>query len=202
MKRFAPLALLVLPGGALLAAGWWWWRRRATSTSEGASPETATSEALEFEAVDVLASLPDVSSGGPDVVRVYHSERVQGLDARLQLALEDFEREGPMPIVVTSGKRTQDEQTALYKKGATKAASVADSAHGHAAAFDFAPVRETSNGFVRSIWLPDGKEGKPEMYETCAKFFEARGLKWGGRWSGFTDMPHIEVADWRAIPLA
>lgn len=188
MKKWAPLLLLLLPGGAL-AAGWWWWRRRATSAP-----------VMEFDALDVTAS-----AAGADVAKVFHDERVQGLAPELVLAVEEYARYGPLPITVTSGLRTDEEQRALYAKGRTVAGSIvtnaqtaADSAHGRAAAFDFAPVREVSNGAVRRVWL--GEEAE-EKYRVVGEWFEARGLVWGGRWRGLVDMPHVELLNWRALPF-
>ncbi len=105
--------------------------------------------------------------------------------------------------------RTKEEQQALYMQGrdtlenvnkARKQAGLApisqsenkivtqtkDSAHMYGVAFDFAPVK-------------DGKFqwNDTQQFTKAGKIAESLGLVWGGSWTSFKDMPHVELPNWQ-----
>lgn len=101
---------------------------------------------------------------------------------------------------VRQGPDDEATQAAAFKEGLTLAKTLADTAHGRAAALDAWPV-----GFDPRIpWerQPATMKLKFAAYGAAA---EARGLRWGGRWVSFGggagDQPHVEVPHWRTLPV-
>jgi len=102
-------------------------------------------------------------------------------------------RAAGFPIVITSGRRTMDEQAALYAKGRTSPGGIVtnaqpgDSAHNFGLAFDFA--------FGDAIGRPTWPKDAP--WATVAMIGKKLGLDWGGDWKSFVDQPHFELPSWR-----
>ncbi|NWG72753.1 MAG: M15 family metallopeptidase [Parvularculaceae bacterium] len=100
-----------------------------------------------------------------------------------------------LPIIVTQGLRTDEEQAALWAKGRTAPgpkvtnAKPGHSYHNYGLAFDIAVVK---NG--RPTWddkvSVDGDE-TPDYVEV-GEIGEQLGLEWGGRWK-FRDLPHFQM---------
>jgi len=107
------------------------------------------------------------------------------------LALRRLGENGGPDFVVTSGKRTEEEQRELVNEGASQ---TMNSRHVTGHAIDIAAFDEKYN----VTW-----EGR--YYQNIADFmFEAAedlGVKieWGGNWQEFRDMPHFAL-DWEAYP--
>lgn len=97
------------------------------------------------------------------------------------------------PVVITSGRRTMEEQAALYAKGRTAPGDVVtkaqpgDSAHNSGLAFDFA----FGDAIGRPTWPKDAPWAK------AAEIGKRLGLSWGGDWKAFMDQPHLELPSWR-----
>ena len=87
---------------------------------------------------------------------------------------------------ITSAKRTQAEQDALYAKGRTAPGPVVtwtrNSRHLSGRAYD---LTQFSADGRTPIWDAPG-------YTTAGKVGESLGLVWGGRWKSSPDMPHFE----------
>lgn len=105
---------------------------------------------------------------------------------------------GPFPLRVTSGFRTDAQQAALYAQGrstpgqiVTYAKTASDSAHGRAAAIDAYP-------FDGSKIILDMDDPRWATYGAIA---QSRGLAWGGTWSRLMDKPHVEVPGWQSFPV-
>lgn len=91
-------------------------------------------------------------------------------------------------VIITSTYRSIEEQNDLYAQGRTKPGNVVtnakggDSYHNWRVAFDFAPV---INGVIpwnnKALFMQIGEVG-----EKC-------GFEWGGRWTTFLDLPHLQM---------
>lgn len=112
------------------------------------------------------------------------------LRAIIPKIIEECAAQG-LPVLVTDGMRTEDEQNALYAKGRTAPGSIVtnvlypDSMHNWGVAFDFCrnvkgrEYDDTDNFFFRVAYI--------------AKSF---GLDWGGDWTSFRDKPHLQMAEY------
>ncbi|WP_338532555.1 M15 family metallopeptidase [Paenibacillus peoriae] len=147
-----------------------------------------------------------------DQVRAKSANRIAGLSDVQRKAAElliDFAYVCGVPIVITQGLRTIDEQNGLYAQGRTKSGQIVTNARGGYSYHNFGVAID----FV--LLLPDGKnvswdmqrdgdgDGIADWDEVVA---EAKriGWNWGGDWRSFKDYPHFEMtfglstADYRA----
>lgn len=150
----------------------------------------------------------------PSPVLVFHPELCPE-SARLRAFVGWWTAKGPFPIKLLRGNTTDAEQARLYGQGrwlpgtiVTNAKKASQSAHGHGAAIDAAPVREFfSNGKVRRIYL--GDETEPAVrsealarYRTYADIGERQfGLQSGRDFPGLADWPHLQEPEWESLPL-
>ena len=91
-------------------------------------------------------------------------------------------------VKIIAGNRTYQEQAALYAQGRTAPGSKVSNArpgyswHNFAVAWDFV-VFDAS--------------GQPQwdspLMKKCGEIAESLGLEWGGRWTSFQDIPHIQI---------
>jgi hypothetical protein len=142
---------------------------------------------------------------------VYHREWAAGVDKRLTDFLDWWEQSGPFAITVgwKGGNRAPATQLELWQQGrdangnvvdaskvVTNAKTPIDSAHGHGGGLDVWPA-----------W--DGPEGHPNRktpeeisaYNTLVALATAKGLVSGSTFRSPVDWPHLEVPDWRSLPL-
>lgn len=95
-----------------------------------------------------------------------------------------------LPVLVTDGWRSKDEQDKIYAQGRTSPGAIVSnvrwpySAHNWGVAFDF----------CRNV---RGRE-----YDDTDKFFskvaavaKSFGLEWGGDWRNFVDKPHLQLPE-------
>jgi hypothetical protein len=138
-------------------------------------------------------------------VKVFHRERAEGVDARLLFFLDWWESAGPFHLAVAAsgGLRTDAMQAALYSRGrtlpgpiVTHARTAADTAHGHGGALDLYPVVPTADGLRVAAILEEWK-----LYEQLGTLAKRQGLRWGGDFSNLKDGPHLEVLNWRDLPV-
>jgi len=98
---------------------------------------------------------------------------------------------GGSPVTITrlGGRRTFEEQDALYAQGRTRPGNIVTRArggqsnHNYGLAVDVVPLvygRPTWN-VASAVWRAIGDEGKRS------------GLNWGGDWQAFKDKPHFEL---------
>jgi peptidoglycan L-alanyl-D-glutamate endopeptidase CwlK len=118
-------------------------------------------------------------------------------------------------LIVTSTRRDNESQDALYAQGRTKPGKVVTnakggtSAHNFGVAFDIVPTRHgvpiwgtKGNGLDQDP--TDDNTDDLEAWERIAAHGRSVGLEWGGDWSSFKDMPHFQymgglsMADLRA----
>lgn len=139
------------------------------------------------------------NSGVTMVRRVWHRQRAAGVRPELIAFLDAWDSygEAPFPVVVCpdGGLRTDEaKQHALFVAGKTKAETLANTPHGRGAAVDVAPYR-----LVKGRYAPDFSV--KDDFRIIGEFAEALGLVWGGRFHGFFDGPHIQIRDWRSLPM-
>ncbi|UNL92753.1 peptidase M15 [Paenibacillus polymyxa] len=145
-------------------------------------------------------------------VRAKSANRIAGLSDIQRKAAElliDFAYACGVPIVITQGLRTIDEQNGLYAQGRSKPGQIVTNARGGYSYHNFGVAIDFA------LLLPDGKnvswdmrrdgdgDGIADWDEVVA---EAKriGWNWGGDWRSFKDYPHFEMtfglstADYRA----
>ena len=98
-----------------------------------------------------------------------------------------------LPVLITDGMRSKEEQDELYAQGRTKPGQIVtsvrypNSMHNWGVAFDFCrnvkdrEYDDTDNFFYRVAFV--------------AKQY---GLAWGGDWRSFKDKPHLQLAEYSA----
>lgn len=154
---------------------------------------------------------------------VSHKERCPN-NPKLQRFIAWWDAQGPFPITIVFGNRTDDEQLIEYAIGrakladgswaiiggvVTNAQGAKDSAHGHEAAIDCHPVREFfPSGGVKTVYLADKKKEPPEVYEEAVRRFamydelaKQAGLETGENYPGICDRPHACDPRWKELPL-
>lgn len=119
--------------------------------------------------------------------------------AKARQLISQAYKEG-IPIIITQGFRSVEEQNELYAQGRTKPGKIVTNArggysyHNFGLAFDFAILNP--DGSVN--WNVDAK------WKRVAQIGKSLGLEWGGDWKGFKDYPHFQytfglsLADLRA----
>jgi peptidoglycan L-alanyl-D-glutamate endopeptidase CwlK len=93
-----------------------------------------------------------------------------------------------IPVKVISGLRTYAEQAAIYAKGRTEPGPKVTNAR---------PGYSWHNFGVAWDFVVFDAQGQPQwdspLMTRCGKIAEELGLEWGGSWSGFKDIPHIQL---------
>lgn len=139
-------------------------------------------------------SVPGKHPGVSLFTEKVYTDKSKGLNPKLQgLArqlIEQAKKEG-IQLIIASGYRSNEEQEKLYQQGRTTKGPVVthakpgQSKHNSGMAFDVAPLDK--NG--KPHWPNDDA-----LWEKIGRIGESLGLKWGGRWAGFRDRPHFELA--------
>lgn len=88
-----------------------------------------------------------------------------------------------MPIRVTSGFRSIEEQNRLYAQGRTTAGAIVTNARGG----------ESDHNFGKAFDIVFRKTGYEGDWEFVSKIGKQLGLKWGGDWKTFIDKPHFYI---------
>jgi hypothetical protein len=155
----------------------------------------------------------------PNSTLVFHAERCPD-NAPLQAFIDWWKENGPFPIVITSGLRTQEQQAALYSQGrtapgkiVTNASNASTSPHGRGAAIDCMPVRDSVGSYVKTIYtgnesdddtLSDGTKARDvanERIATYVSLVKEHGLTSGADFPGLHDTPHAEDPNWQQLPF-
>jgi hypothetical protein len=132
---------------------------------------------------------PPVRSGNRNM------QIVSGLDERLQpLAIRFLQlaAEQGIPLVLTQGYRSTEEQNRLYEQGRTTPGDVVThvrggkSKHNFGLAFDVAPVNDKGQPYY-----PNDEQ----LWQRIGQIGESLGLRWGGNWpAAYKDRPHFELS--------
>jgi len=182
------VAGVVVLGGAGLAA-WWFVRQRGGLAAAVDSLAGSARDAADLDLADDDVETPTSRSLG---------DLVDGLDAKVRAMLDDMRARGHSPYVYET-YRSPARGDYLRSKGASKLGSA--SLHCQGKAVDVVDGRKDSNG-TRVFWGAAVNAGADaERASMAAEFFadlgeaaHAQGLVWGGDWSGFPDLAHVQAA--------
>jgi peptidoglycan L-alanyl-D-glutamate endopeptidase CwlK len=103
-----------------------------------------------------------------------------------------------LEVLVTHTLRTNAEQDELYAQGRTKPgrkvtnAKGGQSFHNYGLALDFVPKR---GGDL--VWGTSGKDML--LWMECIELAEKEGFESGARWTGFRDIPHLQITGGKTI---
>lgn len=91
--------------------------------------------------------------------------------------------------VAGNSTRSASDQQKVFRKGHSKARP-GQSPHNYdkSLALDVYAYRGT----------PEKISNDPADYQAIGKLAQEQGLTWGGGWTSFVDMPHVQIAGWRA----
>ena len=91
-------------------------------------------------------------------------------------------------VKIITGNRTYQEQAALYAKGRTAPGPKVTNAP---------PGYSWHNFGVGWDFVVFDAKGQPQwespLMEKCGRIAESLGLEWGGSWTSFQDIPHIQI---------
>ncbi len=148
---------------------------------------------------------------------------VPGMDPRIVAFFTWWDEFGPFAITIPpdGGLRKDDAgQAALFAKGrtapgphagdsgypplgltVTNARTLKDTPHGRGCAGDAYPaILNGARDTVIAIYADDRDPKVDLLFHAYGIIAEDNGLTWGGRWRR-KDKPHVEVPDWRKLPL-
>lgn len=103
-----------------------------------------------------------------------------------------------VPVLITQGLRTWQEQDALYGQGRTSPGKKVTNArggqsyHNFGLAVDFVPVD--------AIGKADWNVGHP-AWSIVVGIAKQHNLEWGGDWVSFKDFPHLQVTAGLTLPM-
>ena len=118
------------------------------------------------------------------------------LHPRLRNALQTLQQQcsaAGLEIGFSSGYRSAAEQDELYSQGRTKPGSIVTNAKGGTSQHNWGIAAD----FFQNI---KGKEWEVWFFDRVGQMAESLGLGWGGRWTDFTDRPHLYLPDWGDTP--
>ena len=118
------------------------------------------------------------------------------LHPRLRNALETLQSQCSakgLALGFSDGYRSAAEQDALYAQGRTLPGSIVTNARGGYSQHNWGIAAD----FFQNI---RGREWEVPFFNTVGPLAESLGLSWGGRWTDFTDRPHLYLPDWGDTP--
>jgi hypothetical protein len=119
--------------------------------------------------------------------------------AAVRAALAELNARG-IDAVVYEARRSETLQQQYYRRGVTRAKSVAGSWHGYGLAVD---IISKKRGWAVWPWrAKDGslQGGDPVWYGPVLRAFKRHGCDWGGDWKSFFDAPHFQWGKCRSSP--
>jgi hypothetical protein len=139
--------------------------------------------------------------------RVLNRERALGVDSRLTAFLDWWNDNGPHVVRVAGGVfgghryvggvRDLSQQLDDFRAGLSKADGPNTAPHMHAGALDLWPESFVPNRSFDEQPVPDDYVAKFKAQADAAR---EHGLTAGFYWP-HPDMPHVEVPDWRRLPV-
>ncbi|MBP2002556.1 peptidoglycan L-alanyl-D-glutamate endopeptidase CwlK [Paenibacillus shirakamiensis] len=136
-----------------------------------------------------------------DQVRSKSAPRLIGLHPIVALAayklMDRCYRRG-VPIVITQGLRSIEEQNKLYAQGRTTPGPIVTQAkggysnHNFGMAIDFALLLQDGKTVSWMLTRDGDSDGQSDWVEVV-KEAKALGFHWGGDWKSFKDYPHLEM---------
>jgi len=123
------------------------------------------------------------------------------LKARVTALVATLSERG-LDLVLTQGVRSRAQQQALYAQGRTKPGKVVTNCDGVVKVSTHQPRADRYGYAVDVAWRrQDGTITWEGPWETLGVVAESLGLRWGGRWTGFPDRPHLELPP-SSVPTA
>lgn len=119
-------------------------------------------------------------------------DKVEQLQAIMDKKLSKYK------MIITQGFRSMDEQARLYAQGRTAPGNIVTNArpgtsyHNYGLAVDFALVTPDDKKAVWDVKSDFDKDGKADWMEVVAEA-KKLGFEWGGDWTSFKDMPHLQI---------
>lgn len=169
----------------------------------------APSALLGFAALGLLAAVGHPTAQAAIAVgtgRVMHRERADGVHPDLLWLLDEWERDGTHVVEIAGGpnwsppgglRTNPAEQSAAAAGGLSNASTLASTPHGRGAALDVWPYGfNPHRSYDAADQLPDAHA----LMMTFADFAAARGFV-VGRDFKTPDDPHVELANWVALPF-
>lgn len=104
-----------------------------------------------------------------------------------------------VPILITQGLRTMEEQNALYAQGRTSPGAIVTNArggesyHNYGLAVDFALLLPNGSSVSWDMTRDGDQDGTPDWREVVQQA-KAIGFEWGGDWTSFKDYPHLQMS--------
>ena len=100
-----------------------------------------------------------------------------------------------VPMTITAGLRTAEQQRALYEQGRTKPGAIVTNADGYTKKSNH---QEREDGYGHAVDLAFLVAGKPSWAEShpwalYGAMVKSQELKWGGDWESISDRPHAEL---------
>ncbi|MBB6670462.1 M15 family metallopeptidase [Cohnella nanjingensis] len=134
--------------------------------------------------VGLWRDVPPVSSLNPIVA------------AKMKTLVAEAKAKG-IPILITDGFRSSQEQDALYRKGRSAGGAIVTNAkggesyHNYGLAIDFA-LRTKDGGVIWDMEYDGNRNGQSDWMEVVA-IAKRLGFAWGGDWKDFPDYPHLQM---------
>lgn len=119
-------------------------------------------------------------------------------------AIDEAEKGLPdwMAVRIVQGRRTKEEQDAIYAQGRTKPGKIVTKAkwyqtfHFYGLAVDFAIlVDKNRDGKYEALSWDTVKDGDADGiadWQEIVAAFVGQGFEWGGSWRSFKDLPHVQ----------
>lgn len=108
------------------------------------------------------------------------------LASKVLQILEMANREG-FDLMVSQGFRSIAEQNKLYAQGRTTRGKIVTNARGGQSNHNFGTA-------VDFVFIVGGQPSWDErLYTNIGRWAKIVGLKWGGNWRSFKDLPHVEL---------
>jgi len=113
-------------------------------------------------------------------------KRLQPLVLRKVNAVVEEMRLLGLPVRIVEGYRSIERQNELYAQGRTKPGNIVTNAKGGESFHNWGVA-------VDLVFVKGGYNVPETHWQTLGSIAERHGFEWGGRWSGFTDRPHIQL---------
>lgn len=112
---------------------------------------------------------------------------------KIEVLLHELELQG-IKCLVTSGRRTIDEQNKLYNQGRTTSGPIVTKAKGGQSPHNFGMAADLCPLTVgNKLWW----DAPDDIWHAIAATAEKNGLVAGYHFKSFVDAPHIEDAHWK-----
>lgn len=158
-----------------------------------AAPRDASTTGANTTSTYTLLSAANIAHNEQRLARVHPevATRARAMVERCALA--------GVPIIITQGYRSIEEQDRLYAQGRTEPGKIVTKAKGGQSWHNFGLAFDI--GVLDSVGKIDWNDDHPG-WRQAAVIGKSLGLEWGGDWSGFKDRPHFQYTGPLTLPEA